>query len=79
MFRSLVFFGPSPDHFWYLNSKIEKGVKALPEIKIGNLYKPFQDVILIHFQLSAETIKLFARMRKISKIWMLEETKEHFR
>ena len=52
--QKLLFCVPSHDHFWCFNSRRF----FLQNITIGNLYKPFHDVIIISFEMfSFETIK----------------------
>ena len=47
MFRSVLFCSPSLDHFWCL--LIQRDFGIFPKIAIGNLYKPFHDVVIIKF------------------------------
>ena len=64
-----ILWSITSDHFWCLNSKIESDFGVFQEIAIGN------DVLTISFSTDR---KAFGK-EEISKNWMLEETKEHFR
>ena len=55
-------------HLTIFDALIQSGFEFFPKITIVNLCKPFHNAIIILFTFSSETITLWARRRKMSKM-----------
>ena len=65
---------PSPDHFGCL---IQRGlIMSFQKLQLIIYANNFMMLWLPHFWLTPETLKCWTRMRKIKKIWILQEPKE---